>query len=986
MLSGTDDSPSEMAEMVFPIISELAAQLGQDTRKGDFGRLSGLLTLALVTIETLPSLPPQKADMFENRTRDVLQLLEKACTWPRAPNRASHISRSRILGFPTLKGLIKARDRLKSPATLKQSYACAYRGLRDFFSKRCYEGEAKALLEILNGAKMAQSFTADEMGLTDKMSEKNATPGYPAHVNESLYFALVEHTFCSCDVEHLKLARLRLDATEEFQDESVPFELAFSSLPTNFQNYSLQSESWQETMILVRKRIGKKQVFQDTESPRLPREHPEGEVLAHGDLCKHLSVRKSIPSMFNLSLEDSSSVPILREYMCAATPFRNIKSPQSISFARFLEEFRAQMSILDKFLLAYLLAKSVWQYHGSKWMRNPWTHNDIHFLEEEKAARNHKNVILASYNPYIVPHFTTSENCVGEYFLTSPGQLLSHRYPGILALAVMLIDIIGGRLPQEFRANEPYTYEKTRKCFISASIAKNELNCDVIYKGVIEKCLDSRLFERENAQFDPKEPQKGLKIRQSIIYKEIVRPLKYLMSIPNVASELPINRGGNPGHFGGGPTLNPIGTGSIPVPYQQNMSPVPICQSPYSPLILQASPGPLDARNPRLRTGSDLNVLHVPGLHKRPTSRSEFEIAIICALQTEYEAVELLIDEFWDETEGATPYRRAQGDQNTYTNGRIGKHNVVLTLLPGAGKVNSAKASSNLLISYPGIRLTLLVGICGGVPTYGEGKDIVLGDVVISSSITQYDFGSQLPNGFYCKKPFETPNTYIISPFLGKIQTSRNMKALKSRAFQHLQAIQRISTEEAKKYMYPGTSEDTLFQASSLHKHHASSDCDICKKCIKGSDPVCREALETLCTELRCDEKLIVLREKIARRTEVEISELDGHFHPIIHFGRMGSGDTVMKSGIYRDEIAEHYGVIAFEMEGAGIWDNPPWIIIKGVCDYADCHKNKKWQNFAAASAAAATKALLEQYNGTDGQSHPLTTCFGLIEANHAGG
>ena len=32
---------------------------------------------------------------------------------------------------------------------------------------------------------------------------------------------------------------------------------------------------------------------------------------------------------------------------------------------------------------------------------------------------------------------------------------------------------------------------------------------------------------------------------------------------------------------------------------------------------------------------------------------------------------------------------------------------------------------------------------------------------------------------------------------------------------------------------------------------------------------------------------------------------------------------------------------------------------IRGICDYADSHKNKKWQPYAAATAAAYAKELL---------------------------
>jgi nucleoside phosphorylase len=66
-----------------------------------------------------------------------------------------------------------------------------------------------------------------------------------------------------------------------------------------------------------------------------------------------------------------------------------------------------------------------------------------------------------------------------------------------------------------------------------------------------------------------------------------------------------------------------------------------------------------------------------------------------------------------------------------------------------------------------------------------------------------------------------------------------------------------------------------------------------------------------------------------------------------------------MKSGEHRDLLEKNEGVIGIEMEGAGVWDNLPCVIIKGVCDYADSHKNKAWQNYAAATAASAAKALL---------------------------
>ncbi|KAK6330023.1 hypothetical protein TWF718_003450 [Orbilia javanica] len=961
----------DFAQEAFPIVSAAAAQIGQETKKVYFGQLSGLLTSVLVTIGTLPTLPLERVEAYESKIKVILQLLEKACTWPRDATRNVCARGNQNSDYPVLESILDSRARSgqrsgQNTNSIPKS-SPSYRGLKEFYSRKS-KNEAEALLAILNDAQTVKSITADDMGLgTEEIRKKNNAPGYPAHINGTLYFTLSQHTSCRCKVDHLKKPRLRLDAKEEYRDDNVPFELAFNAAPSNFNKLSQQCEGWHETMIFVRKRTGKKRVAQSIGISKFQPdvESPEDGELSPGDLCQHLQNRINVCLRFNLALEDS--YPILRANISAAIPFRNIKSAESFSFTEFLDRFRSRMSKADKLRLAYILAKSVWQYYGSEWMRNPWTYDDIQFLEEEKAAGNHQNYVLASYSPYLAPNLTTSDEFIGEYYPKSKG-LLFHRYPGILALAIMLIDIIGGQLPPEFKANEPFTYQKTRDCYTFASVAKKELGCDVLYKAVIEKCLDRGLFETENARFEPTKPLQGLETRQSIIYKEIVSPLKYLLSIPNVAVE-PIQNQEKATMFLRSKRDVPMAVHEEPISmaHRKQLDFSNTWQCPPNHPNWSSSVSPPHTSSATPRTSSSLSRPHFLRSYSRPSSRMQFEIAIICALKTEYEAVELLVDHFWDDDEGEEPYRRAPGDENTYTNCRIGDHNVVLTLLPGIGKVDAAKVSASLRTSYQGLRLTLLVGICGGVPNYGGEMEIILGDVVISKSIIQYDFGRRFPHGFCCKKPFETTGKNAdIRSFLGTLETPRNMGRLKSRTSHYLQLFPGKSSTGAGKYQYPGVSEDKLFGASTSHKHHSSFGCDVCERCNEGPDLVCDQALEMLCTQLLCDESQVVPRKRLSQSESFELSSSARQFQPFLHFGRMGSGDTVMKSGIDRDEISRRHGVIAFEMEGAGIWDTLPCIIIKGVCDYADSHKNKRWQNFAAATAAAAMKALLEQYSGTD--------------------
>jgi Phosphorylase superfamily len=215
----------------------------------------------------------------------------------------------------------------------------------------------------------------------------------------------------------------------------------------------------------------------------------------------------------------------------------------------------------------------------------------------------------------------------------------------------------------------------------------------------------------------------------------------------------------------------------------------------------------------------------------------------------EYDAVALLFDEYWDH-EGDS-YGRAPGDENTYLTGRINKHAVVLVLLPGVGKVNVARAGANFSSSYGGIRLALLVGICGGVPKDNEGKDILLGDVVISTQVIEYGLVRRFPDRSRRKcDPGDShgrANTGIRG-FVGTLQTKFQSQRLEARTAHYLAVLQRrVQTTE---YEYPGASNDRLFQSTYRHKHHHEGRCGICSRCRKKAHPVCEQALSSSCNTL----------------------------------------------------------------------------------------------------------------------------------------
>jgi hypothetical protein len=133
-----------------------------------------------------------------------------------------------------------------------------------------------------------------------------------------------------------------------------------------------------------------------------------------------------------------------------------------------------------------------------------------------------------------------------------------------------------------------------------------------------------------------------------------------------------------------------------------------------------------------------------------------------------------------------------------------------------------------------------------------------------------------------------------------------------------------------KTYSPPDAGTDILFHADTLHLEDGNDD---------GCAVVCR------------GNGLPITR---PRREEDEDD-------PEIHYGLIASANQLMKDAVVRDKLAKEKGVLCFEMEAAGLMNHFPCLVIRGICDYSDTHKNKVWQPYAAMTAAAYAKDLLAQ-------------------------
>jgi hypothetical protein len=175
------------------------------------------------------------------------------------------------------------------------------------------------------------------------------------------------------------------------------------------------------------------------------------------------------------------------------------------------------------------------------------------------------------------------------------------------------------------------------------------------------------------------------------------------------------------------------------------------------------------------------------------------------------------------------------------------------------GKGSAASGASSFPSSFEGIKIALVVGICGGVP-YGtdDEKEILLGDVIISDGLIQYNFGRQLPNKFNRKDTLQDslgrPNTEIRA-LLAKLKGYRSRMRLKENTSHFLTQVQQnLGVEKAR---YPGVDTDKLIEPTYRHKHHT--------KCRKKEYEVCQAALNSSCSELKCYENKLVPHQRLLK-------------------------------------------------------------------------------------------------------------------------
>lgn len=333
------------------------------------------------------------------------------------------------------------------------------------------------------------------------------------------------------------------------------------------------------------------------------------------------------------------------------------------------------------------------------------------------------------------------------------------------------------------------------------------------------------------------------------------------------------------------------------------------------------------------------------GKHKALESGELYTVGWIAALAKEMAAALAMLDERHDQPKD---FVKPSSDTNAYRWGRIGDHNIVIASLAAGvyGTTSAATTAIHMLSSFPSIKVGLLVGIGAAIP--GPKHDVRLGDVVVSQphgqtgGVIQYDLGKSRVSTVqgntvhtFERVGFLRPPPEALLKALSLLQAEVQLEgsSISQLLEKMLERYPRLaqSGSHGPGYIYQGQENDKLFEASYVHT----------------SDMGCDD----------CDPARIISR---APRQNPDV--------PRVHYGVIASGNKLVKDAAERDKILELVGedCICLEMEAAGLMNSFPCLVIRGICDYADSHKNDDWQEYAAATAAAYAKEFLEYVDNGD--------------------
>jgi nucleoside phosphorylase len=322
-------------------------------------------------------------------------------------------------------------------------------------------------------------------------------------------------------------------------------------------------------------------------------------------------------------------------------------------------------------------------------------------------------------------------------------------------------------------------------------------------------------------------------------------------------------------------------------------------------------------------------------------THNNYTVGWVCALLKEQTAATAMLDQIHPDLP------KPPNDYNTYILGSTAKHSIVIACLWNGkyGNNQAATVVTRMVGTFPSIKVGLMVGIGGGIP-----PKVRLGDVVVSTPIgefpgvVQWDIGMAEEGGNFKRTgALNNPPNAVLTA-LAKLETEREMNG--SKVPKYLEDLKKNWPRLASKYTRSDSLEDVLFKLECGHVSKSTTDHGSAADNEDGRSRDREDGEEEEKSCRFCDRTQVVERNPRDMR---------------VHYGLIASGNQVIKDAKFRDKLNKDLGggVLCVEMEAAGLMNNFPCIVIRGICDYADAHKNKDWQEHATAVAAAFAKELL---------------------------
>ncbi|KAI1180559.1 nucleoside phosphorylase domain-containing protein [Nemania sp. FL0916] len=311
----------------------------------------------------------------------------------------------------------------------------------------------------------------------------------------------------------------------------------------------------------------------------------------------------------------------------------------------------------------------------------------------------------------------------------------------------------------------------------------------------------------------------------------------------------------------------------------------------------------------------------------------DYRIAWIAPLEIEAQAAKHMLDRQHDGR-----FQMNRGDDYVYQAGEMCGHNIIIATLPAGqeyGTGTAAALASQIKKFFPNLWFGLLVGVAAGLPDLERNppRDIRLGDILVgfpdneSSGLVAYDLGKDIGNG----EPLLLRRGQVLALTEPVVRSAISSIRLdwpdEGRHFLHYYEAMKHRRHRAGTFEDPGPEKDRLHRTDGGDADH------------------------------------LVRRPRRMRSERTQV-----------WYGSIGSGEKLMRNAARRDQLRDNYNLIGLEMEAAGTMNRIPVGVIRGVCDYADDHKNKEWQPYAAAMAAAYAKAILAKIGPNLTKQHTRTS------------